>query len=313
MALGTLAAGLAHELNNPASAATRAVDSLGTTSVSMYEALSRLAASQMTSDQFAALDALRREAQASTPPADSLDEAELEESIAGWLSDHGVGEDWLLAPPLAAAGADLAWCERLADALPGALLAPGVEWVASCLSLNGLLTEVKDSTRRVSELVGRVRSYTQLDRASLHPTDLHEGLDSTVVMLSHKLGSGIVVERDYGEVPRIEAMAAELNQVWTNLIDNAADAMAGQGTIRLRTRVDGDGWVVVEVEDSGPGMSEETARRLFDPFYTTKPVGQGTGLGLDISRRIVVDHHHGQIAADSAPGRTVMRVRLPVR
>jgi signal transduction histidine kinase len=313
VALGTLAAGLAHELNNPASAATRAVDSLGTTSVSMYEALSRLAASQMTSDQFAALDALRREVQASTPPADSLDEAELEESIAGWLSDHGVGEDWLLAPTLAAAGADLAWCERLADALPGALLAPGVEWVASCLSMNGLLDEVRDSTRRVSELVGRVRSYTQLDRASLHTTDLHEGLDSTVVMLAHKLGSGIVVERDYGEVPRIEAMAAELNQVWTNLIDNAADAMDGQGTIRLRTRVDGDGWVVVEVEDSGPGMSEETAKRLFDPFYTTKPVGQGTGLGLDISRRIVVDHHHGQIAAESAPGRTVMRVRLPVR
>jgi signal transduction histidine kinase len=313
VALGTLAAGLAHELNNPASAATRAVDALGTTSASMYEALSRLAASQMSSDQFAALDGLRREAQVSTPPADSLDEAELEEAIAGWLSDHGVGEDWLLAPPLAAAGADLAWCERLAGALPGPLLAPAAEWVASSLSLNGLLAEVKDSTRRVSELVGRVRSYTQLDRASLHPTDLHEGLDSTVVMLSHKLGSGIVVERDYGEVPRIEAMAAELNQVWTNLIDNAADAMGGQGTIRLRTRVDGDGWVVVEVEDSGPGMSEETARRLFDPFYTTKPVGQGTGLGLDISRRIVVDHHHGQIAADSAPGRTVMRVRLPVR
>ena len=181
------------------------------------------------------------------------------------------------------------------------------------MSLNGLLAEVKDSTRRVSELVGRVRSYTQLDRASLHPTDLHEGLDSTVVMLAHKLGDGIVVERDYGDVPRIVAMAAELNQVWTNLIDNAADAMDGQGTIRLRTRVDDDGWVVVEVEDSGPGMSEETAKRLFDPFYTTKPVGQGTGLGLDISRRIVVDHHHGQIVADSAPGRTVMRVRLPAR
>ena len=313
VALGTLAAGLAHELNNPASAATRAVDALGTTSVSMYEALSRLAASHMTSDQFAALNGLRREALASTPPADSLDEAELEEAIVGWLSDHDVGEDWLLAPPLAAAGADLAWCERLADALPGSLLAPGVEWVATCVSLNGLLAEVKDSTRRVSELVGRVRSYTQLDRASLHPTDLHEGLDSTVVMLAHKLGDGIVVERDYGDVPRIEAMAAELNQVWTNLIDNAADAMDGQGTIRLRTRVDDDGWVVVEVEDSGPGMSEETAKRLFDPFYTTKPVGQGTGLGLDISRRIVVDHHHGQIVADSAPGRTVMRVRLPAR
>ncbi|MEP6650631.1 MAG: ATP-binding protein [Lapillicoccus sp.] len=314
VALGTLAAGLAHELNNPASAATRAVDALGTTSQSMYEALSRLAAGQLSSDQFARLDALRQEVQAGPPPADSLLEAELEETIAGWLSDHGVGEDWLLAPPLAAAGADLDWFERVADALPGPLLAPGVEWVASALSMDELLAEVKESTRRVSDLVGRVRSYSQLDRASLHPTDIHEGLDSTVVMLAHKLGDGVVLERDYSpDVPRIEAMAAELNQVWTNLIDNAVDAMDGQGTIRLRTKLDDDGWVVVEVEDSGPGMSAETAKRLFDPFYTTKPVGKGTGLGLDISRRIVVDHHHGEITVDSAPGRTVMRVRLPLR
>jgi signal transduction histidine kinase len=313
VALGTLAAGLAHELNNPASAATRAVDALGTTSVSMYAALNRLAAAQLGSEQFARLDELRQEVQAGTPPPDSLAEVDLEESLEAWLADHDVPQEWLVAPSLAAAGADLDWCERVAAAVPGPLLAPGIEWVASCLSMAGLLAEVKESTRRVSDLVGRVRSYSQLDRASLQPTDIAEGLDSTLAMLAHKLGDGIVVERDYSpDLPRIEAMAAELNQVWTNLIDNAVDAMDGRGTIRLRTRLDEPGWVAVEVEDTGPGMSEETAKRLFDPFYTTKPVGKGTGLGLDISRRIVTDHHDGEIGVESEPGRTVFKVRLPV-
>jgi signal transduction histidine kinase len=313
VALGTLAAGLAHELNNPASAAVRAVDSLETSSTAVYASLSRLAAAQMSAHQFAQLDALRQGLDSGSGPTDSLAEAELEESLGEWLADHDVPEEWLLAPALAAAGADLAWCERVAEILPEDLLAPGIEWVASSLSVHALLAEVKESTGRVSDLVQRVRSYTQLDRASVQSTDLPEGLDSTVAMLGHQLG-GVVVERDYRpDVPRIEAMAAELNQVWTNLIDNAVDAMEGHGTLRLRTRLDSPGWVVVEVEDTGPGMSEETAKRLFDPFFTTKPVGQGTGLGLDISRRIVVDHHHGEITVDSVPGRTTFRVRLPVR
>jgi signal transduction histidine kinase len=314
VALGTLAAGLAHELNNPASAATRAVDSLAATSARMYAALSRLAAHQMSPEQFAGLDALRQELQSRTPPADSFAESELEDDLSSWLADHDVAEEWLLAPPLAAAGADVEWCERVADVVPGALLSPGVDWVASAQSMDGLLAEVKESTGRVSGLVARVRSYTQLDRASQQSTDIPEGLDSTLVMLGHKLGRGVVVEREYGpDVPRITAMPAELNQVWTNLIDNAVDAMGGQGTLRVRTRLDDLGWVVVEVEDTGPGMSPETAKHVFEPFYTTKPVGQGTGLGLDISRRIIADHHHGEISVDSAPGRTVMRVRLPVR
>ncbi len=314
VALGTLAAGLAHELNNPASAATRAVDSLAATSARMYAALSRLAAHQMSPEQFAGLDALRQELQSRTPPADSFAESELEDDLSSWLADHDVAEEWLLAPPLAAAGADVEWCERVADVVPDALLGPGMDWVASAQSMDGLLAEVKESTGRISGLVARVRSYTQLDRASQQSTDIPEGLDSTLVMLGHKLGRGVVVERDYApDVPRIEAMPAELNQVWTNLIDNAVDAMGGRGTLRIRARLDELGWVVVEVEDTGPGMSPETAKHVFEPFYTTKPVGQGTGLGLDISRRIIADHHHGEISVDSAPGRTVMRVRLPVR
>jgi signal transduction histidine kinase len=314
VALGTLAAGLAHELNNPASAATRAVDALATTSDSMFDALTRLATAKLSADEFGALDRMRRELDDVAEPVDTLLLSDREDELSSWLSGHSVEREWLLAPPLAAAGADVAWCERLGTLLQGPSLAAGVEWVADSVAIRGLLDEVKESTRRVSDLVGRVRSYTQLDRASLQRTDIHEGLDSTVVMLSHKLGDDVVVERDYGpDVPRIEAMAAELNQVWTNLIDNAIDAMQGHGTVRLRTRLDQTGWVVVEVEDTGPGMSPETAKRVFDPFFTTKPVGQGTGLGLDISRRIVTDHHHGEISVESKPGRTVMRVRLPAR
>ena len=314
VALGTLAAGLAHELNNPASAATRAVDALTTTSDSRFDALTRLATAKLSAEEFSELDRMRRELDDIAQPVDTLLLSDREDELSSWLSDHGVDREWLLAPPLAAAGADVEWCERLAGLLEGPALAAGVEWVADSVAISGLLDEVKESTRRVSDLVGRVRSYTQLDRASLQRTDIAEGLDSTVAMLSHKLGDGVVVERDYGpDVPRIEAMAAELNQVWTNFIDNAIDAMQGHGTIRLRTRLDETGWVVVDVEDTGPGMSAETAKRVFDPFFTTKPVGQGTGLGLDISRRIITDHHHGEISVESKPGRTVMRVRLPVR
>jgi signal transduction histidine kinase len=176
-----------------------------------------------------------------------------------------------------------------------------------------LLGEAKASTRRISELVAAVRSYSQLDRAAMQPTEVTDGLDSTLVMLGHKLRDGVTVVRDYGGgIPRIEAYAGELNQVWTNLIDNAVDAMEGTGTLRLTTRADGDR-VVVEIGDTGPGMPPQVAARAFEPFYTTKDVGKGTGLGLDIARRIVVDRHGGTIAIDPRPGETVLRVRLPVR
>jgi signal transduction histidine kinase len=172
---------------------------------------------------------------------------------------------------------------------------------------------VKESTRRISELVGAVRSYSQLDRASMQPLEVTDGLDSTLAMLGHKLGGGVTVLREYGaDVPRIEASAGELNQVWTNLIDNALDAMDGTGTLRVATRADADG-VVVEIGDTGPGMPPQVADRAFEPFFTTKDVGRGTGLGLDIAQRIVVERHAGTITIDSRPGETVVRVRLPLR
>lgn len=314
VALGTLAAGLAHELNNPASAATRAVDALESTSEALLSALGRLNAHGISAQQFAEVDALRATI---VPPETALDPLELadrEDDLSAWLAAHGVGEEWLIAPALAAAGVDTAWCDRLADVLGPGPLVPGVEWVAHSVTLSALLSEVKDATQRISGLVAAARSYSQLDRAGAQRVDVTEGLDSTVVMLAHKLTPGITVERDFApDLPTIEAIPGELNQVWTNLIDNAVDAMEGKGTLRLSTYVDDLGRVVVEVADTGPGMPREVQARAFEPFYTTKDVGKGTGLGLDISRRIIVDRHSGEIAIDSEPGRTVLTVTLPVR
>jgi signal transduction histidine kinase len=308
--LGTLAAGLAHELNNPATAATRAVDALEDASAALLGSLGRLARDEVSPGQLAALDGLRVELAPPGGDLDPLERADREQALSSWLARHGVEREWTLAPALAAAGADPAWCERAAAVLEGPALAPGLEWVASAASVAALLGEVRESTRRISELVAAVRSYSQLDRAALQPVDVTEGLDSTLTMLGHKL-DGITVVRDYDpDLPTVEAYPGELNQVWTNLIDNGVDAMAGAGTLRLTARAGGDG-VVVEVADTGPGMPPEVAARAFEPFFTTKEVGSGTGLGLDIARRIVEERHGGAITIDAHPGQTVLRVRLP--
>lgn len=313
MALGKLSAGLAHEINNPAAAATRAVDGLAGEIQVLLSSLERLARNEITARQFYLLDALRREIEPRPAVVDALALSDQEEALSTWLSRHGVQRDWVLAPPLAAAGVDLAWCERAAAILEGPALEPGLEWVASTFSVAALLAEVKESTRRVSDLVAAVKSYSQMDRAAVQLVDVTEGLESTLLMLGHKLRAGVLVLRDFDpEAPRIEAYAGELNQVWTNLIDNAVDAMDGAGTLRIATRADGAG-VLVSIGDSGHGMSPEVAERAFEAFYTTKDVGQGTGLGLDIARRIVEERHGGTIAIDSRPGDTVVTVRLPLR
>jgi len=312
--LGKLAAGLAHEINNPAAAATRAVDGLETACRTLLSSLARLAQGDMSAQQFTSLDELRREieprAAAITDPLVLIDR---EEVVSSWLARHGIERDWLIAPPLAAAGVDVAWCERVEMVLDGPTLEVGLEWVASTLTAATLLAEMKVSTRRISELVAAVRSYSQMDRASMQQIDVTEGIESTLVMLRHKFPDGVSVARDYGaDVPKIEAHAGELNQVWTNLIDNALDAMDGQGILRVATRADGH-YVIVEIGDTGPGMPADVAARAFEAFFTTKDVGRGTGLGLDIARRIVEERHGGTITIESRPGRTVVRVRIPVR
>ena len=311
--LGTLAAGFAHEINNPAAAATRAVDALETACQILLSSLGRLAQGEISASQFTALDALRREVEPQAAVQDPLALADQEEALASWLSSHSIVCEWMIAPPLAAAGVKVAWCERVALVLEGPALGPGLEWIASTLSVATLLSELKDSSRRISELVAAIKSYSQMDRASMQHINVTDGIESTLVMLGYKLRDGVTVVRDYGPgVPRIEAYPGELNQVWTNLIDNAIDAMAGAGTLWLLTRAEGSD-VVIEVGDTGLGMPPQVAARAFEAFYTTKDVGKGTGLGLDVARRIVVERHAGTITIDSRPGKTVLRVRIPLR
>ena len=312
VALGTLAAGLAHELNNPAAAATRAVDTLQDATGYLLGSLRQLADKDITAQQFAALDALRRELRPA-PTASALAVADAEDALATWLEDHDVDDAWQMAPALVTGGADPEWCAKVEAALGPAALRAGVSWVASAVSVGLFLDELKESTQRISNLVGAVKSYSQMDRASRQRIDVTEGIESSVMILSHKLGTGVTVVRDFApDVPMIEAYAGELNQVWTNLIDNAIDAMDGAGTLTVATRTAGD-HVVVEIADTGHGMSSQVVARAFEPFFTTKDVGKGTGLGLDIARRIVEERHGGGIDVESRPGRTILRIRLPVR
>ena len=242
---------------------------------------------------------------------DPLAVARREDDISDWLVERDIDRDWVIGPPLASAGLDIAWCEQVEALLGKQSVAVGLEWVANSLTMETLLAEVKESTRRISDLVGVVKSYSQMDRASIQIVDVTEGLDSTLAILAGRT-SGLEVIRDYAaELPRIEANAGELNQVWTNVIDNAIDAMDGSGTLRVSARVEQSS-LLIEIADNGPGMTGDVAKHAFDPFFTTKEVGKGTGLGLDISRRIIVDRHGGAIEINSAAGETVLRVRLPL-
>ena len=311
VALGTLAAGLAHEINNPASAAVRSVGALQQSSDDVFASLQRLAGLGITAEQFVVLDGLRRAIDVSAAPT-GVALTELEDTLTDWLTSHEVDRDWVIAPALAGAGVEAAWLDRAAASLSGTALQAGLEWVAAAVTTTTLIAEAQDATRRISDLVSAVKSYAQLDRAAVQDVRVVDGLESTLIMLGHKMRDGITVVRDYDDtVPTITANPGELNQVWTNLIDNAVDAMDGSGTLTIRTSAD-DRHVTVEVCDTGHGLSAEVAAHAFEPFYTTKEVGRGTGLGLDISRRIVEEHHGGEIAIESSPGATVVRVRLPL-
>jgi signal transduction histidine kinase len=310
VALGTLAAGLAHEINNPASAAVRSVGALQQSSDDVLASLQRLAGEGISAEQFVALDELRRSIDPTSAPT-GVALADLEEQLTDWLDEHDVDRGWVIAPALAGAGVPPAWLDRAAASLPGDALQAGLEWVASSVTTTALISEAQNATRRISDLVSAVKSYSQLDRAAVQDVRVVDGLESTLIMLGHKLRDGVTVVRDYDDsVPTVTANPGELNQVWTNLVDNAVDAMGGSGTLTVRTYAD-EHHVVVEIGDTGSGMSEEVAAHAFEPFFTTKEVGKGTGLGLDISRRVVVERHSGAIEVDSEPGRTVVRVRLP--
>ncbi len=315
IALGTLSAGLAHELNNPAAAARRSAGELERVFQVLHDAIHGFVSSGVERAQAEALVVLQREAldravSAAAPTDDVLASADREEALVDALGADGL-EGWRLAPPLAEAGLDPEWLDRLRETA-GPALGVATEWIAASLSARGLAQELHESTARISEIVGAVKDYTHMDQALTQSIDVHDGLESTLTILAHKLKKGAVkVERDYDRsLPRITAHGSQLNQVWTNLIDNAIDAVDGAGTVRIITRRTGD-HLVVEVGDDGPGVPVELQNRVFEPFFTTKDVGKGTGLGLDVVHRIVTNHR-GQVRMQSSPGDTRFEVRLPI-
>jgi signal transduction histidine kinase len=251
---------------------------------------------------------------AKAPALSPIETSDREDQLADWLGEADVPGGWELAPVFVQAGLDTAWLDRVAAAVDPDLLTGALKWVHCAVETELLINEIEDATGRISTLVGAAKQYSQLDRAPYQVADVQELLDSTLMILGAKIGDGITVVRDYAPgLPRIPAYAAELNQVWTNLIDNAVDAMGGTGTLTVRTAMDTDrNQILVEIGDTGPGIPQEIRNRIFEPFFTTKDVGQGTGLGLDISWRIVVKKHHGDIRVESSPGDTRFQVRLPL-
>jgi signal transduction histidine kinase len=315
LALGKLTAGLTHELNNPAAAASRATSALQDRFAGMWHKLALLADGKLDGTVLRSLTGLQEEfvariASARELPA--LERSDREDALADWMEDRGVRSPSDLAGVLVAAGLGEQELGRVLDVVAEGDLEPALHWLGYTLETELLLREIRDSTSRISALVDAARQYSQLDRTPHQDADLHAGLDATLVMLSAKIPSGITVVKEYDRsLPLVPAYPAELNQVWTNLIVNALDAMAGTGTLTLRTERDGD-CALVEVADTGPGIPEAVRRRVFEPFFTTKPVGQGTGLGLDVSWRIVVNRHGGDLRVTSRPGDTRFRVLLPL-
>ena len=314
-ALGKLSAGLAHELNNPASAAGRAA-------VSLREYMRDLRAiNKMLDDAslscaerslLASLEDNLVDKLASAPPRDALEQSDLEEELAGWLNGHNIANASRLASGLVEAGVDRASLEKLGARFRSDVLSPILIRVVSSVGAERLTREIEASTGRISELVRAIKEYTYMDQAPEQEVDVHHGLESTLTMLKFRLKHGVQVTREFApDLPRIFAHGSELNQVWTNLIDNAIDAMGGKGEITIRTSRELDS-VLVEIIDNGPGISDAAKPHIFEPFFTTKGAGEGTGMGLDTVYRIV-RAHRGDISVESKPGRTIFQVRLPLK
>jgi signal transduction histidine kinase len=313
--LGKLSAGMAHELNNPAAAAQRGAAQLQTTFSHLQQTHLKLGELNLTNsqlDSLLALDELAREKAKQPPDLDPLTRSDRENELETWLDERAVQNAWEVAPALVNLGYDCDALNTLVADFSQSQFSAVIDWLNDTYSIYSLLEEIGQGTGRISELVRALKGYTYLDQAPIQNVDLHEGLDSTLVILRSKLKQGITVHRQYApDLPHIQARGSELNQVWTNIIDNSIDAMDGSGEITLRTRYDNQ-WVLVEIEDNGPGIPEDVLPNLFDPFFTTKPPGKGTGLGLNISHNIIVQRHQGRIDVASQPGKTRFEVRLPL-
>ena len=314
--LGRLSAGVAHELNNPAAAAQRGAKQLQAALARLQTAQQKLSELNPTEAQRASLLAFGQRARehAQKPVyLDALARSDRESEIETWLRQRGVSNAWEVGPALVNLGLGQPELAALLENFTPSQVPVGIDWLYSTAAIYSLVEEIGQGAGRIAEIVKALKAYSYMDQAPIQSVDIHEGLDNTLVILRSKLSPGVVVHREYApDLPRIDAYGSELNQVWTNLIDNAIDAMNGKGEITLRTCHD-DQRITVEVEDTGPGMPDSVRAHVFDPFFTTKPPGQGTGLGLSISHNIIVQRHHGRIDVRSEPGRTCFEVHLPLR
>ena len=314
-ALGTLAAGLAHELNNPASAVRRSADQLHSALSEWSKSASKLEQLKLDKYQMQIINKVRLEIEtrpSSTSSFDPLALSDAEAEMQTWLDEHHVENAWEFSPALVSFGWTKDALIELTNAFDPEANSVVIKWLAAGSTVYFLLDEVNIGTQRISEIVKSVKAYSYLDQSPIQDVNVHEGLENTLVILRHKMKDGVKITRDYSaDLPHIEAFGSELNQVWTNILDNAIDAMQGQGELTLRTFAK-DGKVIVEIQDSGPGIPIEIQQRIFEPFFTTKPPGQGTGLGLHIAYTIV-NNHYGQIRVNSEPGKTCFQVTLPIQ
>jgi signal transduction histidine kinase len=312
-ALGTMSAGLAHELNNPAAAAQRSASLLRGAPAAWLVLTHRLETLAFRANLSDWLNDFMQEATRRFEKPlklETLEKIDLVDQLQEWLEANGIETAWEFTPALVNYGWNI---KSLAEFKDKPLFQTAIRWLGLGSVIVTQLYEIENTTGRISQIVRAMKSYTYLDQAPLLEVDVHEGLENTLVILQHKLKQGVTVKREYAaDLPRIEAYASELNQVWTNIIDNAVDAMNGEGEIILRTYEEMD-QIVVEIIDNGPGIPKDIRSRIFDPFFTTKPPGQGTGLGLHITQDIVVNRHHGLLLVQSKLGETKFRVILPKR
>ena len=313
--LGKLSAGMAHELNNPAAAAQRGAAQMAETISALQQTHLKLGEMQLTAGQLEKLLDLDKQAQARANQSldlDVLTRSDRESDLEDWLGEQGIQDAWKIVPNLVSLGYDWGGLGMLLAEFSPTQFDTILDWLNCTCIVYGLLEEIRQGANRISEIVKALKAYSYMDQAPVQSVNIHEGLDNTLVVLRSKLKPGIAVHRQYApDLPKIQAYGSELNQVWTNLIDNAIDAMDGKGEITLRTWQEGQ-WVIVEISDNGPGIPQLIQAKLFDPFFTTKPPGKGTGLGLNISHTIVVEKHHGRIDIHSQPGSTSFEVRLPL-
>lgn len=314
-ALGKLSAGLAHELNNPAAAGRRAAKQLNSAITNLQAQMLNLRGKHFSVEHRQILKELQQTALTNINQElhfSPLEQSDQEDALIDWLEEQGVNNAWEIAPTLVSGGINKSCLAKLAQSMGSDAFSEALIWFEATLTMNSLVGEVEQSTSRISDLVTAIKNYSYMDRAPLQEVDLHEGIDNTLKILHHKIKYGIKVNKKYSQdIPPITAYGSKLNQVWTNLIDNAIDAMNGKGELTIRTCLENN-CVLVEIIDNGSGIPTEIQSRIFEPFFTSKTVGKGTGLGLDISRRIIVQEHKGNIRFESAPGNTNFQVRLPI-